>query len=519
MLNKSIFVALFVIIVTIGGFVAYEISKIPKPPPETTSKDLTIPEPPSQTTPSAETTGKEITIKETITEEATTEEGQSKSKSESLPSTPQIQPTKVDLKVNGSDGPITADRNISLSLSWTVMGNPSSCTADGQWKGLKSKNGGTEAVVVPSNISGALSWRLTCAGVTDSVIANIAKSTGVQISLSQPSPSLLPQPSPPTPQSSSQRISQNLFILEDNGTFFSGNLFSVNAQNVARAFYQAYTDVYDFLGLYTLKKISGYYAGTAKNQEQGFGAPILDNSQSFGSKGRLRGVGVVGNFDSSFASPAFFLAQSMVHEIAHFWLVYAGDPNNCEKNNSCRGKLRVRADNYDYGHWSLFIDGTVEIGGLAYQGIMKTSAWKTNPDGSFSHRAISQDETQRYRFNDIELYLMGLISPMNVQNPLPLIDTQTSEDTLRNTWCCIPESERKVFGAKKLITANDIIAMEGPRTPSYPNTQKDFKVAQILILEKGQQLSSEVWQRFLDLEREFPRVWKETTRGYSTINE
>jgi len=65
----------------------------------------------------------------------------------------------VDLKANGSDGPITVPSGSSVMLTWTTTGSPTTCTAAGpSWSGSKSTSGGSESVVVSSSGN----WVLAC---------------------------------------------------------------------------------------------------------------------------------------------------------------------------------------------------------------------------------------------------------------------------------------------------------------------------------------------------------------------
>lgn len=59
----------------------------------------------------------------------------------------------VDLKVNGSDGPVSAgSAPVSVTVSWTTKPNQfSSCSASGAWVGAKDVNGSSEVVSILSN--------------------------------------------------------------------------------------------------------------------------------------------------------------------------------------------------------------------------------------------------------------------------------------------------------------------------------------------------------------------------------
>jgi len=92
----------------------------------------------------------------------------------------------IDLKVNGSDGPISVSYGNQVNLSWTSS-NANSCQASGDWSGSKSVSG-SETVY---NLTSSKTFTLNCTGsagsASDSVTVNVG-SASLSVSLS-PSPS------------------------------------------------------------------------------------------------------------------------------------------------------------------------------------------------------------------------------------------------------------------------------------------------------------------------------------------
>jgi hypothetical protein len=89
---------------------------------------------------------------------------------------PPSSPT-VDIKANGSDGPITVSSGSSATLSWTST-QANACTASGGWSGSKSTSG-TQLI---GPLTNAAAYTITCTGsggsAVDSVIINISGSGG-----------------------------------------------------------------------------------------------------------------------------------------------------------------------------------------------------------------------------------------------------------------------------------------------------------------------------------------------------
>jgi hypothetical protein len=73
---------------------------------------------------------------------------------------PYLEPAPtVDLKVNGSDGPLTVNRDSNLNITWPTVANAVSCTGTGNnWNGTKFTTGGSDNL----SASSASLYTLTC---------------------------------------------------------------------------------------------------------------------------------------------------------------------------------------------------------------------------------------------------------------------------------------------------------------------------------------------------------------------
>ncbi len=93
----------------------------------------------------------------------------------------------VNLKVNGSDGPITLQEPADYTLSWT-SNNADTCTASGSWSGTKPLNGSQDVYDKPY---GTYTYTIRCSNssgsASDSVTVNVTK---------RPTPTPTPIPSP-----------------------------------------------------------------------------------------------------------------------------------------------------------------------------------------------------------------------------------------------------------------------------------------------------------------------------------
>ncbi|MEX0930158.1 MAG: DUF4114 domain-containing protein [Candidatus Paceibacterota bacterium] len=86
----------------------------------------------------------------------------------------------VDLKANGSDGPVTVQEGATTTLSWTLGNSPETCVAGGDWSGSKATSSDSESLGILA--VGDYSFSLACANEhgtsSDSVSVTVKKDGG-----------------------------------------------------------------------------------------------------------------------------------------------------------------------------------------------------------------------------------------------------------------------------------------------------------------------------------------------------
>ncbi len=109
---------------------------------------------------------------------------------------------------------------------------------------------------------------------------------------------------------------------------------------------------------------------------------------------------------------------------------------------------------------------------------------------------------------------MGLIAKLSVQ-PIPVI--QTGVDYNYGQPQC---GEATNFTGTKTYTIDDIITLAGrDRTPSYPNTQRDFKVGYVVLVPADENISSNSMTFATDIVSQFPQFWSNLTSNLSHITQ
>jgi hypothetical protein len=199
-----------------------------------------------------------------------------------------------------------------------------------------------------------------------------------------------------------------------------------------------------------------------KNDVQGIGKTVFDNSAAFGSNGKLQGTIDMGNISSLGLSPLdpekFEAAlDTLAHEQLHRW--GAG-----VKFNNPDGTLSTALYGKDNAHWSYLFDtdGSLEYG----------NDWRDNGDGTFTSVSASK------YYCALDLYLMGMIAKSQVV-PMMLIENPAIDPTQ------IPALGTTITGTARTITIDVIISAEGQRVPDVSTSQKSFKTGFILITQPG----------------------------------
>jgi len=224
---------------------------------------------------------------------------------------------------------------------------------------------------------------------------------------------------------------------------------------VPRRFYALFGDDYDFLAVIEqVNVVANRNYQSVRNSETGFGVTTFDRSASVGSLGHI--LGMIDYPTSSF----FDLAETgSLHEIGHRWMSYLPGANSG-------------------AHWA--------VSDIAY-GIMGFSL----PGGEggafpFTLTAAGPDyavhlTSPATRYNDLELYLMGL-GPASEVGPHFVFQNQNQSSQLHDGGL--------LLGPVTPLTINDVIAAAGPRVPAYGQAQTSFNVGTI-VLSYGRLLTRE----------------------------
>jgi len=224
--------------------------------------------------------------------------------------------------------------------------------------------------------------------------------------------------------------------------------------SITREFYRYFPDNYDVLNIvFDPQRFDNRTHRVIKNTVSGIGLSATDSSATYGSAGRLTGI-------SFFPISRLFdgVETGFIHELGHQWINY------------------IRAQPFAAGspHWpySSMAGGVMgfSIGGTGGQGGTFGCAITEDPRGF-----ILTQTTDAPAFNDLDLYLMGLLPASEVRPQFVFADQSTS-----------PRCDGSVYtGAMTRVGVNDVIASAGPRVPAFGAAPTNFKMATILVTREG----------------------------------
>ncbi|MCG8519633.1 MAG: Ig-like domain-containing protein [Pseudomonadales bacterium] len=275
-------------------------------------------------------------------------------------------------------------------------------------------------------------------------------------------------------QASHIRDTDNVSIIEFSGNYDkslpSDVTNSAARAVVAREFYRTHADEYDFLVVFTDFEFDTgdalAFFNPVRNDIQGIGLPQFDLSNIYGSDGQLQGyldMAAFSRYELDPLQPGYEQTlMVMAHETLHRWGVYVRFQDETgQPNSSLLG--------HQEAHWSFLAHtgASVEYG----------HDWKDLGNGLF--KALSA----RRFYGPMDLYLMGFYGPDEVP-PFFYIDSD------ERTKTDLPEAGVTVTGIAKPVTVDDVIAVEGPRIPSYQDSQKTFKFAFIYLKSPSTEVDS-----------------------------
>lgn len=321
----------------------------------------------------------------------------------------------------------------------------------------------------------------------------------------------------------------NIYLLEDDGSLdvYRNSESSIDTNGVTKAFFEKYPDVYDFMAVFpafTPSKEFNSIASTyeIQNDVRGICSEIskcffYENCYSNRIKSLVLFTAKNNNYDELVNTPEE-LVYTTLHEMAHSWGVNLSYHSKLEGklpdgiNKSCTQR-EIPLARTDTAHWER---GLV----MPYHaiGAMEESMpWVDRGGGIYTYDMALYDKPRR--FHPFDLYLMGLLSASQITGEFTLL-------TDIEDYCCdLPNSTqmgKNDFGIKakaSKVTIKDVIRITGEeRRPRATSSQKNFKIAFVILIKKGQKPSENMVKTIKYISKVLPDRWLYATQNLSTIN-
>ena len=224
-------------------------------------------------------------------------------------------------------------------------------------------------------------------------------------------------------------------------------------------FYDYFDDDLDFL-MFVSNLRSGDQHGylgiyhTVMNDSKGIGRETYSNTADWGSTAKLQGVMHFPGYNLIYSGPS-------LHEVMHRWANYVVPPNP------------------SWAHWG-FSSADGQLGGFNLEDLVDLGEGKYSA-GDFGTFANGGNSVP---YSPIELYLAGFFPMEEVPDLTIAEDGEWLRD--ENGDIVRTDTGDPIFSASGLTsyTVEDLVKEYGSRLPAYPQAQREFRAAAILLIDE-----------------------------------
>jgi hypothetical protein len=241
--------------------------------------------------------------------------------------------------------------------------------------------------------------------------------------------------------------------------------------SVTRRFLATHPDTFDNIVLFTdtpLLKDAFAYESSIANGIQGLNLPLFDESNAYGTSGRLQSLVNMDDLNKYPDDPreSFLGENSTVsvigQEVGHRWLAYL-------QFRDANGRLSSSLLGRDSAHWSFFFDSDASV--------MEGNDIEDLGGGSFRTVAAVQ------RYSLLDQYAMGLVDKTQVpsffyvQSPTNVVPRRTATSA--------PQVGVTFSGVRHDVRIDDVIAAVGARVPSAAESPRVHYQAFVYVVSAG----------------------------------
>ncbi len=278
-----------------------------------------------------------------------------------------------------------------------------------------------------------------------------------------------------------------------------GNTEEVDIVVAAQKFYETHEDAYDYLVIFNNRNVQAAngavaYEVTVRNNRSGYGDEPVNAGGEFGSRQRLQAMMNMGPLsqypsDPNAVVPGRFLSRDtpltvLGHEAGHLFLAYASvhDPGNPTARPMLGRQL---------AHWSFLFNSEASL--------LEGNRIRDDGEGAVP-RFTTVATVEGY--SPLDQYLMGFRPPEEVP-PTFLVTGSDIGSGSRS-----PQTGVSFNGTRRDVSVNDIIDVDGRRTPDFTVAQRSFRFAFLLIVASGSQPSAADLERVDNYRRGFEAAYR-----------
>lgn len=238
---------------------------------------------------------------------------------------------------------------------------------------------------------------------------------------------------------------EDIFITKTGSEDYINNPSQIALPNVTKDLISKNGDKYNFVYVFTTydPQTNTQYFSQVKNTIKNIGFSTFDNSEGYGSSGKLLGVSFNGDYLSRYKSilnrpdmlsrqlstDAPFGISDLIHETGHQWCCYLGD-----KFSGNGDKSKIEIIGLDGSHYYTGLESPAKtrdvLGSLPWvlnenSGTYFLEKLTTINDFGFNHYPI--------RYHPITLYAMGLLSKDQYSKEFKIFDTDEKQGSMKDT--------------------------------------------------------------------------------------
>ena len=318
---------------------------------------------------------------------------------------------------------------------------------------------------------------------------------------------------------------KNFMIFDDvdgtveNANWYTREPFYDAFHQVEEGFLAVHPDDSEFLIIYTTFELAagvGAFYQSLANDVHGIGfqlaadidltipAEIFDDTPNSKLQGFLH-MNQWTNFleDDGVTINDQWISLAFGQELGHAWLSFVRATINGQTSEEMLGRSKA--------HWNFYM----HTDGSPIEG----HRWLDHGGGDFE--AVKLD---KYQFSDLDLYLMGLMPPEEVQPWFLIQDPHDCIDSSKEDMSCadpdgfnFAADQYRIKGTRVDIDIDDVIAVEGPRIPAFGEAPSEFNLSFLLIKRPEEVLCDEDLDVIEEVVERSLTQWVDQTRGRASL--